>query len=267
MVLKRALGERWSRWGRDFVDPQSFTEPTGRGDRPLGVRVYTGYTAEFDLRRLNKSQKARLVLTVDAKAKVEQSTTVHDILRDISRSGRWTKQERDEAKRRLEGESVLTSYDKRNFTIYGIEFDQNAETLMIPGVGSHAAYFKDSKGIPLQFPKDPMIQSKGRSNMKIYLPPELLHTTELSKDVKAKLPQIAGFVPELRVNNLRNFVRFLEPGAQKTKGLQGLLPGIGLRVSGKNMPVQVVHMSVPTLQALGIQVCEPLSCCRGKNID
>ena len=255
MVLKRALEERWPRWGRDFVDPDSFNEPRGRNGQPLGVRVYTGYVAEFDLRRLNGSKDLSLVLTVDTKAKVEQSVTIHDILEDINRSGRWTHREKEDALRELQGASVLTSYDKRNFTIFDIEFDEICDVMKIPGQKiTHAEYFAKNKKIRLKYPKDPLIQTKGRNDMKIFLPPELLHTTELSVEVKSKLPQIAGFVPHIRSDCVKKFTKFLEPGAQKTKGLQGLLPGVGIRVSSRNIPVNVLHMPIPLLKAKGVQV-------------
>ena len=256
MVLKRALAERWTRWGRDFVDPKTFKEPVGRNGQPLGVRVYMGFVAEFDLQRLNgETHKTSLVLNVDAKAKVEQTTTVHDVLADINRSRRWSPKEQDEAIRVLEGTSVLTNYDKRNFAVYDIDFRECADSLKIPGTSmTHTQYFAEKKKIKLKYPKDPLIQTKGRNDMKIYLPPELLHTTELSLDIKAKLPQIAGFPPADRFLALSNFVKFLEPGAQTTKGLKGLLPGIGVRISSLNIPVSVIHMPIPLLHARGISV-------------
>jgi hypothetical protein len=253
LVLKRALGERWPRWGRDFVDPQSFREEKDYHGNPLGVRVYTGYIAEFDLKIMEG--KTKLTLLVDTKAKVEQSATIHDALMDFNKSGHWEKREKEGAIRYLEGTSVLTSYDKKNYLVYGVDFSATCATKMIGDLGiSHKEYFQKNKKVEIHFPNDPLIESKGRNNMPIFLPPELLHTTALPQEFKAKLPQIAGLLPDQRTPKLQNFVRFLEPGAQKTKGLEGLLPGIGIRLSSNQIPVPVFHLSVPFLKARGIQV-------------
>lgn len=43
--LQRALGERMARWGKEYIDPQVWTEPTDKTGRSLGVRIFRAYVS------------------------------------------------------------------------------------------------------------------------------------------------------------------------------------------------------------------------------
>jgi len=40
VALQKAMGERMARWGREYIDPKNWTEPTDRNGRSMGVRIF-----------------------------------------------------------------------------------------------------------------------------------------------------------------------------------------------------------------------------------
>lgn len=96
---------------------------------------------------------------------------------------------------------------------------------------SHLEYFR-SKNVILQHPDaKPMIKVKGRrQNQDIFLPPELVTSVELEPRVREMLPLIASYKPDKRFDALQKIKQFLTPGAQTTRGREGLLPSLGVRL-------------------------------------
>ena len=45
VTLQRAMGERMARWGREYIDPKSWTEPTDRNGRSMGVRIFRAFVS------------------------------------------------------------------------------------------------------------------------------------------------------------------------------------------------------------------------------
>ena len=45
VVLQRAMGERMARWGREYIDPKNWTEPTDRNGRSMGVRIFRAFVS------------------------------------------------------------------------------------------------------------------------------------------------------------------------------------------------------------------------------
>ena len=66
VVLSRALGERYARWGRDYIDPKSWTDPEDKFGKSLGVRVFKAFSCEFgwNKSRPDPNEPLQLVLTV-----------------------------------------------------------------------------------------------------------------------------------------------------------------------------------------------------------
>jgi hypothetical protein len=227
---------------KDFKDEKDF-------------RIYTAYIAEFDFKIING--KLELILMVDTKSIIEQSITIHDTLQEINKSGKWGIREQIEAKKCLIGSSISTSYDKKNYVAIDIDFTSTCETKMIDDYGiSHLEYFNKKKGIPIMFPGDPLIVTNGRKNKKNFFPPELLHPANISRKFK-EIPKSAILDPGTRMEKIK---RFLEPGAQKTKGLEGLLPSIGIQLKSDNIIVPYYQLEFPLLEAHGIKVCSFFFC-------
>lgn len=47
VALQRAMGERMARWGREYIDPKNWTEPTDRNGRSMGVRIFRAFVSIF----------------------------------------------------------------------------------------------------------------------------------------------------------------------------------------------------------------------------
>ncbi len=45
VALQRAMGERMARWGKEYIDPKNWTEPTDKQGRSLGVRIFRAYVS------------------------------------------------------------------------------------------------------------------------------------------------------------------------------------------------------------------------------
>lgn len=261
VALEGALRERMARWGRDFIDPQSFAEPKDRNGISLGVQIFKAYRCNFNLMRQSntKSAVARLTLTIDLRAKVIRKSTLLDAIYKSpytpQKEGSLSRTELESVKRNWIGETVITTYDKKCYSVVDLMFDQSPNSLMIPGTTtSHTQYFATRKKIKLQFPNaKPMVVVQGRNKKNIFLPAELVTGNELDPAVKEKLPMIAGFNPEERNKAIDVVRNYLIPGAQATKGAGGLLPALGIALQNPlNATCKV--MPVPSIIAAGVSV-------------
>lgn len=258
IVLQRAMGERMAKWGREYIDPKSFKDPTDRQGRTLGVRIFRAFSCEFGLHKPHGSQPC-LTLTVDLRAKVIRTKTLIDTLceeRDPN-TVIYDNSTISRAKRLWKSEVVICTYDKRCYSVIDLVFDKTPDSLPIEGQGiSHAYYFAKRKNIQLKYPNSPpMVAVLGRNNATIYLPPELVCCNELDPFVKQQLPLIASFVPKERHDAIEEMKRYLTPGAQRTRGVGGgLLPALGIVLDDKRVKVQVEVLPLPLIKAAGMTI-------------
>jgi len=264
VVLNRAMGERMARWGREYIDPQKFHEPTDKFQKPLGVRIFRAYTCEFNLHKPNPNPETpcRLGLTVDLRAKLMRTKSLLDLLcegQGGSHPERVTYDAKTIAatKRRWNNEVVIATYDKRCYSIMDIPFDQSPSSLPVQGLGiSHAQYFAQKKKITLKYPNaKPMIQVQGRNDQPIYLPAEVVCANELDPQIRAKLPLVASYTPRIRHEAIEEMRRYLLPGAQKSQG-GGLLPALGIGLLDERVVVNVTKLPLPVIVAAGVRIPE-----------
>eukprot|EP00957_Ditylum_brightwellii_P209374 15361472-Ditylum_brightwellii.AAC.1 len=166
-----------ARWGREYIDPKSFQEPTGRDGQSLGVKVFKAYTCEFGLHRPTANGgKLSLTLTVDLRAKVLRNKSLLDTLCDGRNPNncKYSQRDMDDAQRTWKSEVVICKYDKRCYSVIELDFKHSPASLPVEGQNmSHAEYFQQRKGITLEYPNaKPMVAVLGRNQSKIYLPAE-----------------------------------------------------------------------------------------------
>lgn len=257
-VLQQAMAERMARWGRHYIDPKSFTTPKDRQGRELGVNVFQAYNVEFTVGKPTLSGPPKLLLTVDLTAKVIRTKSLLAAIcggRDPN-SVHLSDKDKAAAKRQFIGQTVISMLDKKCHSVHDILFEHSAASLEVAGLGiSHADYFEKRKGHKLKYPNaKPVIAVPGRNKSMIYLPAEVICADELDDEVKMQLPQIASFAPEVRNNAIEEIKRFLIPGAQKTRGQGGLLPALGIQLSGDRLTLAAEVLQAPILAAAGIKV-------------
>jgi len=258
IALQRAMGERMAKWGREYIDPKSFTEPTDKQGRSMGVRIFRAYSCEFGMHKPH-GEALSLSLTVDLRAKVIRTRSLLDTLCEDKdpKSFRFDDRKIQQAKRQYKGEIVICTYDKRCYSVIDLDFKNSPASLPIEGQGiSHADYFIKKKKIKLNYPNaTPMIAVLGRNNSKIYLPAELVCVNELDNFVIQQLPLIASFKPPERHAAIEEMKRYLVPGAQKTKGSGGgLLPALGIMLGDKRIKVSVEVLPLPLIKAAGVTI-------------
>lgn len=185
--------------GREYVDPQSFTEPTDRDGRSLDVRVFRAFVCEFGFYKPtpNPNTPCSLGLTVDLRAKIQRKKSLLDVISGGNHQKTYSKQEQDQFKRQFCNEVVIATYDKKCYSVKDLHFDKSASSLPIPGKNfSHAEYFAQKLPNGLKYPHAvPMVEVLGRNDKSIFLPPEVVCANELDPQLKAKLPMIASFKP------------------------------------------------------------------------
>lgn len=201
LVLQRALGERLKPWGDQFININNPISGKDRSGNLLGVDVFESYDCKFGLLRKSPTEaRLTLTLTVDLRAKILRTESVHDVLHN-GRSGRgpFSKQEQERANRAWTGERVMYTKERKGYTVVKLDFDNSPNSLPVPDKGiSHTKYFQQ-KGIELKYPDSkPMVVVLGRHDQSIFLPAELVCGTELDVKVCEMLPQIASFPPEKR---------------------------------------------------------------------
>jgi hypothetical protein len=239
-----------------------------RNGNDLGVIIYQAYSAEFGMVRPKGPNKAYLALTVDLRAKLLRSQSLLDVLYEgRDRKTKLSPKEQDQAKRMWIGETVIYTIDKKTYSVVGFKFDHSAATLPVDGLlidgkpCSHAQYFKVRKGKALQYPDaTPMVEVLGKRKQHIFLPAELICGNELDRRVKELLPTIASYRPHERNEAIDKIKKFLQPGAQKTRGAGGLLPAIGITMKEDRLQAKATVMPVPMLMAAGVQI--PKDKCR-----
>lgn len=263
VALQRAMGERMARWGREYIEPKTFTEPVDkRSGEKLGVKVFQAYTCEFGLHRPGVADKRLyLTLTVDLKAKLLRTKSLlHAVAEGADPNSAHYNQSRQKfLKNFWKGEIVICTYDKRCYSVTDLLFDHSPATMPVEGQGmSHEQYFLKRKSITLEYPNaKPLVQVLGRNNSKIYLPAELVCGNELEPFLKMQLPMIASFKPPERHRAIEEVKRYLKPGAQKTRGPGGgLLPALGIVLKDDRMTVKVDVMPLPMIVAAGVRIPE-----------
>ena len=259
VALTQAMTERMARWGRDFVDPRSFTEPTDRNGNAIGIRVYESYVCSFGMLRPGEGRPAHLALTVDIKAKLMRSRSMlESICGDTNPSqARFRPTDEAQIKRQWIGESIIATYDKKIYHVKDIIFSDSPASLPVEGLNmSHADYFKKRKGLDLQYADvKMMIAVEGRNDSTIFIPPELVCGTEIEPFVKQQLPMLTSYKPKVRSDAINEVKRYLVPGGQKTKGKGGgLLPALGIILKEDRLNVKAITVPLPQIMAAGITV-------------
>ena len=257
-ALERAMGERMARWGKQFIDPKSFTTPRKRNGQEIGVHIFQSYLIEFGIGRPDASTSPKLMLTVDLRAKVIRTQGIlHALCKGKDpNTYRFSEPEMRAAKAFWIGQQVISKLDKTTYSIHDLVFDASADSLMIENLGvSHTTYFRERKKCTLEFPAaKPMIAVLGRNKSIIHFPAELVCANELDDELRMQLPQIASFQPAIRNEAIETVKKFLIPGAQTTKGKSGLLPALGIVLSGERLRVHAEVMPIPILLSAGIRV-------------
>merc|ERR1719148_481935 len=107
-ALQRAMGERMAKWGREYIDPKSFTEPQDRQGRSMGVRIFRAFSCEFGVHKPH-GQNMSLTLTVDLRAKVIRTRNLlHQICEDKDpNKARFNQRDIQRAQRQFKGEVVI----------------------------------------------------------------------------------------------------------------------------------------------------------------
>lgn len=259
VVLERAMGERFARWGREYIDPNSMQEPVDKFGNPMGVRVFKAYSCHFNFMRRSNTEAgtARLTLTVDLRAKLRRTESVLDQIFGGNPNTQLSPRAIADAKREWEGQTVITTYDRKCYSIEELIFTESPNSLQIAEKKiSHAQYFATKLGEPLKYPNVRlMVAVQGRNKRTIHMPPELVTGNELDRAVKEKLPFIASFKPDERKEALDQVARFLVPGAQKTREAGGLLPAVGITLQSANrIEASASVLPIPFIIASGVQV-------------
>lgn len=117
-ALQRAMGERLRKWGEEYIDEERPIHGRTRDGRDLGIDIYEAYCCKFGiLRRTDQSPKtsvARLILTVDLRAKIMRTVTLLDTLNEIESTDRqWDSRKQQQAKRQWVGERVMYTREKK----------------------------------------------------------------------------------------------------------------------------------------------------------
>mmetsp|Transcript_21287 Transcript_21287/g.46192 ORF Transcript_21287/g.46192 Transcript_21287/m.46192 type:complete len:966 (-) Transcript_21287:493-3390(-) len=260
VALRRALGERLARWGREYIDPKSWTEPEDRNGRSLGVRVFKAYSCEFGWNKSKPlpSEPLQLVVTADLRAKVMRTKSLLDVMSEGNHPEKMRYDARIQAalKRNWCNEVVIATYDKRCYSVVDLHFDKTPASLPVEGMGmSHAEYFKARKDIDLKYPNAaPIVAVSGRNGSTIFLPAELVCGNELDPQLKMKLPSIASFTPQVRYEGIEEMKKYLTPGGQKSRTGGGLLTSLGFGLVDKLIQVAVTKLELPVITAAGVQV-------------
>jgi hypothetical protein len=113
LALQRAMGERLTRWGREFVDSNRPIPAVDRNNRDLGVNIYEAYSCNFNLICPLGGNSAQLALTCDLRAKIIRNKSVLDYLYESRRANTWTMPEQEKAKRDWIGQIIIYKTDRK----------------------------------------------------------------------------------------------------------------------------------------------------------
>lgn len=158
-------------------------------------------------------------------------------------------------------EKALTLFSYPGYDVVGLHFDKSPDTLPLGDKKmSHTAYF-ESKGIKLEFPScPPMVEVKGRRDMSIFLPPELVFEYELDPKTRMKLPQITSFDPPSRHTAINKALQdlapthiILTPGTNRSIG-GSLLPALGIVLKDSRVNLKTLSLPFPSLVAPNVEL-------------
>mmetsp|Transcript_10674 Transcript_10674/g.23733 ORF Transcript_10674/g.23733 Transcript_10674/m.23733 type:complete len:459 (+) Transcript_10674:893-2269(+) len=134
-ALQRALGERCKKWGNEYIDEDRAIQGKDRNGRDLGIKVFEAYSCKFGVMRntTTAGPKAKLILTVDLRAKVMRTVTVLDMLNRIQETDQqWSSANQNRARRQWIGERVMYTRERKGYTVVGLDFDNSPRSLPVP---------------------------------------------------------------------------------------------------------------------------------------
>lgn len=116
LALQRAMGDKLKRWGDAYVDlERPIEESLDRRGNPLGVNVHEAYWCVFRIIRPRGSERAKLSLVCDLRAKVIRTKMVLDSLYEQHGVGRaLSEADQNRAKREWVGETVIYKQDRKS---------------------------------------------------------------------------------------------------------------------------------------------------------
>lgn len=112
LALERAMGERLTRWGREFVDRDAPIAATDRQGRDLGVSIFEAISLSLGLLKIG-NQPPSLTLTCDLKAKVIRNISVLDCIYESRGSQPFTPQEKTRLRQQWIGTVVIYKNDHK----------------------------------------------------------------------------------------------------------------------------------------------------------
>ena len=260
-IVQRAMGERMARWGRHYVDPQSFVTPRNNRGQEMGVHVFQAYHVEFNVGRPEPEGPPKLMLTVDLTAKLIRTQGIlHALCENKDPNNyRFSEEEKRKARQFWIGEQVISKLDKTAYSIHDLVFE-SPDSLAVGNLKmSHTKYYQERKNYTLEFAAAaPMIAVLGRNKQIIHLPAEIVCANELDEELRSQLPKITSFKPDCRNDAIETVKKFLIPGAHKSKGKSALLPALGIVLSDERLKVQAEVLPTPViLSAAGFRVNMP----------
>jgi hypothetical protein len=112
IVLQKAMSERWTKWGREYVDKESPLPAKDKFGNDLGVTVFKAISLQFGLTKVENSIP-RLSLTCDLRAKIIRNVTVLDSIYEFSRGKSLSDAQQNKLKREWIGQVVIYKNDKK----------------------------------------------------------------------------------------------------------------------------------------------------------
>ncbi|RWS28421.1 piwi-like protein 1 [Leptotrombidium deliense] len=201
-----------------------------------------------------------LLMVCDTVFKVIRSDTVYDMLMSILQRDRNTFKEN--ARREISGNIVMTSYNNKTYRIDDIDFEKNPlyEFERRHGVISIKDYYKEQYNITIRDEKQPLLQclpstrdQRAGITKPIYLVPELCQMTGLSEslrnnfEIRKRLTTSTQADPNVRLQNLHQFMGNLKQNENVRQEMQswGLkFDDSVTKISGRVLPPEKICTSI-----------------------
>lgn len=172
------------------------------------------------LTAINRHDSGGILMVADTVHKVIRTDTVLQNLQDLYR--RDSAGFKDNARRELTGNIVITNYNNRTYRIDDIAFDKNPLTTFErrQGTISIKNYYHEQYNISIRDDRQPLLialpnirEQRAGQPKEILLVPELCNMTGLSEsmgndfNIRRSMTQKTQQDPNLRVQNLNQFIR------------------------------------------------------------
>ncbi|KAI0979118.1 hypothetical protein GJ496_007482 [Pomphorhynchus laevis] len=214
-----------------------------------GIYMFPGVKSSI----LPKGSNKNMLLCVDKLHKIINSSTLDEYMYSFER---WDQHDKDEVKRFLVGQSVVTRYNMNSYRVDDVDFNKSIQSMFDQNGRqvSYIEYYKEFYNENLKCNDLPLLAVRSKradgSRSSVYLVPELCHLAGVNTGLGGNLNIMRSLSkhcgPVNRMSYVKSLLKRIQDSVDSEQQESGLHWGLNIKVK----PKEISARCMPVLQPL-----------------